>query len=117
MVEKTIITESDNSDIKANYYRLTGFMHGITRKSDIALLIKLDTLANQDGNFDLTAKTRDDICEELGLNKPNLSAAIKRLTDLNIIIGNKGSYSISSNIFINTHDDINKIKLNITLVK
>lgn len=118
MVEKTIVAESGNSDIRSDYYKLAGFMNGVTRKSDISLLLKFDELADQSGNFDLTAKIRDSICEELCLNKPNLSAAIKRLTDLNIIHGNKGSYTIDSNVFVDTtNKDVSEIRLSITLVK
>lgn len=118
MVEKTIVAESDNSDIRSDYYKLIGFMKGVTRNSDISLLLKLDQLADQSGHFDLTARTRDLICEELCLNKPNLSAAIKRLIDLEVIMGNKGSYDINESVFIcKSTSNKSQININIQLIK
>lgn len=117
-MEKSIIINSSSTCIKTRYYELACFMNGVTRKGDVTLLIKLSNLADSQGNFSLTARSRDLICEELNLNKPNLSMSIKRLSNLGIITGDKGDYQINPEIFINfNNEDLDKIDLKIELRK
>lgn len=113
VTEKQLEIEADN--IRESYYQLLTSQYGVTRKSDLKLLVELDRYCDSKGNFNLTVTNRRQIEESLGLNKPNLSAALKRLKELNVITGEKGNYAINPDLFIS---DLNQdIKLIINLIK
>lgn len=100
-VQKLQTIKVDSEDkFFAIYYNMLKTFYQIKYIKDVLLLIKLTQLANYNtGEVELSAKKRDELCTELDLRKPHLSTALKRLTELELISGERGSYVINPAIF------------------
>jgi Firmicute plasmid replication protein (RepL) len=51
------------------------------------------------GKVRLTTKSRQELCEDLGLKNSSLSRSIKKLKELNLISGESGEFTINPEIF------------------
>lgn len=82
------------------YNDYLGKLYGIKHLSDIKLITKFCEIAEfNTGKVVLSSATRDEICEQLDISKPNLSKNIKRLKELGLIDGDKGTYIIDPKLF------------------
>ncbi len=94
-----------NVKVPAEHFFITyldsiGRLYGIKNVSDRNLIDKFAELAEfNTGRVQLTTQTREDICEQLSISKPNLSKNIKRLKDAGLITGDKGSYILDPRVF------------------
>ena len=100
-VSKTYIIKLDESDkFFMVYYNMLKSFYQIKYLKDVMLLIKLVELADYNtGVVTIATKTREAISKELNVNKSNLSAMFKRLSDLELIRGEKGVYTINEGVF------------------
>lgn len=82
------------------YNEYLGKLYGIKHLSDIKLITKFCEIAEYNtGRVVLSSATRDEICEQLNISKPNLSKNIKRLKEQGLITGDKGTYIIDAALF------------------
>lgn len=82
------------------YFNMLKTFYQIKYLKDVMLLFKLCEEAQfNSGEINLSAQSRVDLCSFLNIKPPHLSSAIKRLKELGLIIGEKGSYVINEGVF------------------
>jgi hypothetical protein len=99
--EKVFNIKVENQDEFFMVY--TSFMKEylqIKRSDDLRIMSKFCMMGEYNsGKVVLSQKTREDILKELKMSKSSLSRSIKRLLDMNLISGEKGTYIINPVIF------------------
>ena len=100
-IKKTHIVRLDPEDKFVQiYYEMLRTFYSIKYVSDLKLIIELASMANYNtGEIDLSTKKREVLCDRLGIKKTHLSTSLKRLKELNLIRGEKGSYIIEEAVF------------------
>jgi hypothetical protein len=100
-ISKTFVVKLEDSDrFFMVYYNMLKSFYKIKYVKDIILLVKLVGMAEHNtGVVTIAAKTREVLCKELGVSKPNLSPMFKRLLNLELIFGDKGVYTINEVAF------------------
>ena len=94
------LEEDSSSDFVQIYYEMLRTFYSIKYVSDLKLIIELASMANYNtGEIDLSTKKREVLCDRLGIKKTHLSTSLKRLKELNLIRGEKGSYIIEEAVF------------------
>lgn len=74
--------------------------YGLQHVSDLKLITKFCEIAEfNTGKVVIAPSTRDEICEELSISKPNLSKNIKRLKENGLITGDRGTYMVDPKLF------------------
>ncbi len=82
------------------YFEMLKTFYQLKYISDLKLIIELSAQADYNtGQVDLSPKLRENICEKIGLSKSHLSKSLKRLKDLQLIFGERGSYTINEAVF------------------
>lgn len=79
--------------------------------TDVQVLAKLCSLMEFNKNeVYITTARREDVCKELDIKTTHLSNSIKRLKDLKLIAGERGTYRINPKIYWKgTTDERNKL--------
>lgn len=100
-VQKThVVTLQDKDKFFMVYLGMLQSFYQIKYVKDVMLLVKFAELADYNtGQMDLSTKLRLEICQELDIKASNLSATIKRLVDLKLLLGEKGSYTLNAGLF------------------
>lgn len=99
-IEKIFNVPVSTESFSFMFHDYLGPLLGIKHMSDRILLDELVKLAEfNTGEVILSTKLKNEICEKININKSNFSKNMKRLKDLNIISGDKGTYLISPKMF------------------
>lgn len=82
------------------YFEMLKTFYEIKYVSDLKLIVELSAQADYNtGRIDLSPRLRESICEKIGLSKSHLSKSLKRLKELSLISGDRGSYLINEAVF------------------
>lgn len=82
------------------YCKYLSSFYELKYADDIKIIIKFNEFAEFDtGNVDLTPKKRLEITESLGIRNDSISKSLRRLLDIGLISGDRGSYVINPIIF------------------
>jgi len=93
--------ELDKSDsFYLIYFKMLKTFYEIKLIKDVYLLFRLCEMAEYNtGKISLSIQDRSDLCDLISLRKEHLSAGLKRLSELGLISGSRGSYIINQSIF------------------
>jgi hypothetical protein len=82
------------------YCKYLSSFYELKYADDIKIIIKFNEWAEFDtGKVDLTPKKRLEITESLGIRNDSISKSLRRLLDIGLINGDRGSYVINPIIF------------------
>jgi hypothetical protein len=100
-IQKThLVTLQDEDKFFMVYLTMLQSFYQIKYVKDVMLLVKFAELADYNtGSIDLSTKLRVQICEELEIKPSNFSTSIKRMVNLGLLIGEKGSYTLNAGLF------------------
>lgn len=98
---------------KSYYFKLLKLVYNIKYNKDILLFEELVNLADKETKtIHLSVNLRETLREKTNMNKPNFSASLKRLTETELLSGEKGSYSINSKVLLDL-EIINYIEISL----
>lgn len=95
-----VVTVEDFDRFYMVYFNMLKTFYEIKYLKDVMLLFKLCEMANfNTGKISLGADDRNDLCAFINVQNSHLSSGLKRLTELGLIFGKKGSYVINEGAF------------------
>lgn len=91
---------SNNDEFYMSYITFMQSIFKIKSITDVQVLAKFCIMMEYNTNkVLLPTGRRKELCEELGINNPNLSRSISRLKELNLISGDQGTYEINPTVY------------------
>lgn len=99
-VKVHVVTMEDFDRFYMVYFNMLKTFYEIKYLKDVMLLFKLCEMANfNTGKISLGADDRVSLCAFINVKNSHLSSGLRRLTELGLIFGKKGSYVINEGAF------------------